>query len=87
MLVHNKQMQDFLRENGIKTIPKRIDKGSLKGTWRLSGSANYHSCPPWTDELRTKLNGLGFVDFNGKPLGQFSGNGGKFVVFVRRRLN
>ena len=87
MLTHNKQMQDFLKLNGIKAIPKRIDKGSLKGTWRLLGSPHYHLCPAWTNELSTKLNNLGFVGFDGKPLGQFSGNGGKFCVFVRRRLN
>lgn len=82
MLTHNKQMQDFLNTNGIEAIPKRIDKGSLQGTWRL-----YNKNMRWSDELAAHLNSLGFVDFDGKPLGQTAGNGGKFSVFIRRRLN
>jgi len=70
MLAHNKQMQDFLRHNGIKAIPKRIDKGSLQGTWRL-----YNLKMSWSLELASKLNGLGFTDFDGKPLDQTAGIG------------
>jgi len=82
MLAHNKQMQDFLRHNGIKAIPKRIDRGSMRGIWRL-----YNKNMKWSDELAIHLNSIGFVDFDGKPLGRFSGNGGRFCVFVRRNLN
>ncbi len=82
MLAHNKQMQDFLRQNGIEAVPKRIDKGSLKGTWRL-----YNFKIDWSLDLASRLNGLGFTDFDGKPISQISGNGGRFSVFVRKRLN
>ncbi len=82
MLSHNKQMQDFLRANGIEAIPKWIDKGSLKRTWRL-----YNRKIKWSEELAAKLNSLGFVDYDGKSPGKLSGNGGIFSVFVRRILN
>ena len=78
MLKHNREMQSFLRSHQIEAIPKRIDKGSLRGTWRL-----YNFNIKWSLELAKKLNDLGFTDFDGKPLGQFSGNGGVFQVFVR----
>ena len=73
----NSRMQDFLKANGILATPKYLHDGSLRGCWRLSSSE------PWCIELANKLNALGFVDFDGKPLGQFSGNGGHFCVFVR----
>ncbi len=82
MLEHNKQMQDFLKANGIEAIPKCIPDGSLKRTWRL-----YNKKMKWSEELASQLNNLGFVDYAGKPLRRFSGNGGMFSVFVRRRLN
>ncbi len=82
MLAHNKQMQDFLSQHGIEAIPKWITKGSLQRTWRL-----YNKKTKWSEELAAQLNGLGFVDYAGKPLGKFSGNGGMFCVFVRRILN
>lgn len=78
MLEHNKKMQFLLRCHGIDCMPKRIDTGSLRGTWRL-----YKKGVPWTDALRVSLDLLGFLDFDNKPLGPFSGNGGRFSVFVR----
>ena len=78
MLEHNKMMQQFLADNGIKATPKYLKAGSLKGTWRL-----YNLKQKWTDELRIKLSLLGFKDFSGLPLGPYSGNGGFFSVFVR----
>ena len=50
MLEHNKMMQQFLADNGIKATPKYLKAGSLKGTWRL-----YDLKQKWTDELRNKL--------------------------------
>ncbi len=82
MLDHNHTMQDFLRQHGIDARVKRIDKGSLKHTWRL-----YNPSQKWDEELTRKLNDLGFRDHDGKPLGRFSGNGGAFSVCVRRALN
>jgi hypothetical protein len=70
-------MQNFLAENGINVRVKRIDKGSLKHTWRL-----YNPNLNWSEQLAQKLNNLGFKDFDGKPLGRFSGNGGMLSVFV-----
>jgi len=61
-----------------------IWKGSLKGVWRISYSGKYwEHANKWTPEIGEKLTGLGFVDFDGKPLHRFSGNGGMFQVFVR----
>ena len=73
----NKRMQEFLAAHGIVARAKWLSTGSLKRTWRL-----WQRCT-WTPELAAKLNALGFVDYNNKPLGQFSGNGGTFCVFVR----
>lgn len=74
----NKRMTDWLKRKGIDARVKYIWKGSLRGTWRL-----YNPRVEWTQELADKLNRLGFRDFDGKPLHQFSGNGGVFSVFVR----
>lgn len=78
MLAHNTKMKQFLAGHGIKCTPKRIDNGSLKGTWRL-----YQKGERWTETLIEQLSLLGFVDLHHKPLGRFSGNGGWFCVFVR----
>ena len=74
----NSAMQDFLRQNGVDARVKYISSGSMRGTWRLQNPVM-----SWTPELQAKLTGLGFVDFNGEPLGPNSGNGGRFSVFVR----
>ena len=78
MRVENKRMQAFLKQHDIEATPKYISTGSLRGTWRL-----YNLKQLWNMELAQQLNELGFVDFNGRPLAQFSGNGGFFAVFVR----
>ncbi len=74
----NKRMQEFLAANGINARAKYIKDGSLKYTWRL-----YNPDIKWTEELASRINGLGFVDFDNKPLARFSGNAGVFSVFVR----
>ena len=78
MRPENKRMTAFLKTNGIEARPKWLRAGSLKQTWRLHNSET-----PWTLDLAAKLNSLGFTDYDGRPLGQFSGNGGYFSVFVR----
>ena len=78
-LKHNKELQDFLSKQGIKANVKRIDKGTMKKTWRLYGKGQ-----KWTPELQNKLTKLGFKDFDGRPLNPYSGNGGMFSVFVRK---
>ena len=78
MRPENKRMQDFLKQNGIEARVKFISEGSLRACWRL-----YQPSCPWTTELKDKLTALSFVDFDGKPLNSFSGNGGIFSVFVR----
>ncbi len=77
MLQHNTAMKEYLHKHGIECTPKRIDKGSLGGTWRL-----YNSKQKWSPALAEKLTELGFIDFDGRPLNQFSGNGGYFSVYV-----
>jgi hypothetical protein len=43
----------------------------------------YDKDQPWTQALREKLTSLGFVSFDGQPIGEFAGNAGMFSVFVR----
>ena len=89
MLDHNKKMKEFLQANGIICEPHYIPDGSMRGTWRLTGRADRRAklfddrYQKWTPELEIKLDGLGFKDFDGKPLNQYSGNGGFFSIFVR----
>lgn len=87
MRPENKRMQDFLKVNGIDAVPWYIFKGSMKGCWRIYGKhgKGFSSdiMDKWTPELAEKLNGIGFRGFDGRPLGQFSGNGGMFMTFVR----
>ena len=73
-------MKEYLKENGIKATPKYLKTGSLKGTWRL-----YDLKTKWfgNDILISKLTTLGFTDFDGKVLHDFSGNGGVFSIFAR----
>ena len=78
MRPENKRMQAWLKANGITAIPKFIRDGSVRGCWRL-----YDKGEPWTPTLREKLMSLGFVGFDGQPIGEFAGNGGMFSVFVR----
>ncbi len=78
MLEHNRKMQAFLASHGIEVLPKYIPDGSLKGTWRL-----YNKSVKWSIFLANILNSIGFRDYNGKPLGIYSGNGGIFCIFVR----
>jgi hypothetical protein len=74
----NARMQQFLRQHGIDARVKYTPVGSMKKTWRL-----FNANTKWTQELADKLNKLGFVDYNNKPLDEFSGNGGVFSVSVR----
>ena len=74
----NLRMQKFLAGKGFRVRVKRIHDGSMKGVWRIYGPGQR-----WTEGLAEVLNKLGFTDFDGKPLGIYSGNGGAFQVFVR----
>jgi len=78
MRPENNRMQEFLAANGIKARAKYTPDGSMKYNWRI-----YNYQTPWSEELAAKLNGLGFTDFMGKPLGRFSSNGGVLSVAVR----
>jgi len=78
MREENKRMQEFLQSHGIKARAKYLDKGSMKHTWRL-----YNMDKRWTPTLQDKLTSLGFTDFDGRSLNEYSGNGGLFSVFVR----
>lgn len=91
VLPHNKKMQEFLRSNGFTfAVVKLIEKGSMRGTWRIYSAskrakdANPLKCyDQWSIEIAEKLNGLGFRNFTGDPLGRFDGNGGLFSIFAR----
>lgn len=78
MRPENIEMKQYLNKHGIKCRVKYIRAGSLRGCWRL-----YSKGERWTAEPRKKLTALGFVDFDGRPLSQLSGNGGLFAVFAR----
>lgn len=78
MLAHNKAMKVILQTAGIECTPKRLDTGSMRGTWRL-----YNKKLTWSDSLTNALSRLDFKDFDGKELSWLSGNGGSFQVFVR----
>jgi len=78
MRPENTRMKRFLEQYGVHCMPKYIYEGSMRGTWRL-----YNLHEQWTEQLQDMLTSLSFTDFQGKPLGQFSGNGGMFSVFVR----
>lgn len=80
MRIENTNMKNFLKTNGVKARVKYIAAGSLKGSWRL-----YEPKTDWYDnvDLQEKLTALGFTDFDGKPLNKFSGNGGRFSIFVK----
>ena len=86
MKPENKAMSRFLAQKGIKNVTaKYISTGSLRGCWRLYVRAKQPDklFETWTEKDADNLNSLGFTDFDGKPLGRFSGNGGMWQVFVR----
>lgn len=91
MTEKNRAMYEFLKNHGIEATPMFIKEGSMKGCWRLSGKvANARKIAnlldryqKWTPEITQKLTDLGFVGFDGQPLGIYSGNGGLFATFVR----
>jgi hypothetical protein len=78
MRQENMRMKIFLKENGIEATPKYIPDGSLKKTWRL-----YNSETKWSQGLAEKINSLGFVNYDNRPLTELDGNGGMFQIFVR----
>lgn len=80
MRPENSRMAQFLADNGLPGVRvKYISDGSLKGRWRL-----YKPNTPWVGtDLPNRLTALGFTDFDGRPLTDYSGNGGVFSVFVR----
>lgn len=79
MRPENKAMTGFLALNGFfRVAVKYISSGSMKGCWRF-----YDKNCGWNQEVQERLEDLGFRGFDGCPLNQFSGNGGRFSVFVR----
>jgi hypothetical protein len=73
----NTRMKNWLKDNGIIAMPKYIDSGSMRGCWRIYGLGAWWG----NEELQKKFRDLGFVDFDGDPLDNFSGNGGMFSIF------
>ncbi len=80
MKAHNEQMKALLKANGVDARVKLIEKGSMKGAWRL-----YSPNVTWygNRELQDKLTALGFLDYFKTPLNDYSGNGGVFMIFAR----
>ena len=78
MRIENRAMQDWLKTQGIEAQAKYFWTGSTKHSWRLSAKDRR-----WTQADADKLNSLGFTQAcDGKPLNQYSGNGGYWCVFV-----
>ena len=77
MKQENKNAQAFLAHHGIRCRAKYFPAGSVRG-WRF-----YDGETRWTTALRERLTALGFTNYNGEPLNQYSGNGGRFEVFCR----
>ena len=79
--LENKIMKDYLLRNdvNVKTV-KHIKTGSMRNTIYL-----YAPGQEWTKDLRDKLTYLNFNDFEGKPLGLYSGNGKRFCLNVTFR--
>ena len=77
MRPENQRMKTYLRDHGIAAQPHYIWTGSLKGLWRL-----WHPHTLWTEALCAHLTTLGFLGYDRRPLGRYSGNGGRFSVFV-----
>lgn len=82
MRPENQRMKDFLRQNGVKAIPKFFWYGSLKTHWRLDGGDGRR----WTTADAEQLNKLGFTNLSGAPLNEYDGNGGRYSVIVRGHL-
>jgi hypothetical protein len=87
MRPENKNMVEFLNNNGIKADVKYIWEGSLRDCWRLTirnrGAKSFEEkWGQWTPELRKQLSELGFIDFDGKPLTE-PYYGDTFSLFVR----
>ena len=80
MKIVNQNMKNLLAKNGIDAQVKYLDKGSMKGTWRIQNAK-----VTWygNKELQAKMTELGFLDYSKAPLNDFSGNGGVFQVFVK----
>jgi hypothetical protein len=80
MKAHNEKVKSYLSQNGIEARVKLIEKGSLKGSWRI-----YAPNVTWygNHELQNKMIELGFKDYFGTPLNDYSGNGGAFMIFAR----
>jgi len=78
MLQHNKKIQELFKKHGLKIKAKYIKAGSLRGCWRI-----YNLSINWNNDIAKKINRMGFVDFDRKPLGIFSGNGGVLSIFIR----
>lgn len=88
MTTANKNMKLWLAANGIFCTPKYIATGSMKRTWRLDDYKLNKAKPDgigwWGNkDLQKKLTDLGFVDYDGDVLDDYSGNGGDFSVFVK----
>lgn len=77
-------MKNLLAKNGIDAQVKYLDKGSMKGTWRIQ---NLNVTWYGNTELQAKMTELGFLDYSRQPLHDHSGNGGVFQVFVKYTKN
>jgi hypothetical protein len=84
MKAHNEKIKNYLSQNGINARVKLIEKGSLKGSWRI-----YAPKVTWygNSELQNKMIELGFKDYFNTPLNDYSGNGGAFMIFARFDLS
>ena len=82
MRLENKRMQSELATQGIKARVRYIWRGSMRDTWRIWGKGQ-----TWYDNtsLQNTIRAMGFRDFDGSLLDNYSGDGG-FYIFVRHAV-
>lgn len=91
MLAHNRALASWLAGHGVdRCTCKRIDSGSLRGSWRITrrrpdakGRTAWDKIEDWTANDAARLSLLGLRNLRLKNLTQFDGNGGKWSLFVR----
>lgn len=78
MRIENKRMMAFLRHYGIRAKARYTPTGSMKGTWNI-----WDLETKWEPGIRAMFGALGFMDYDGQPLKEWSGNGGRLSLSVR----
>lgn len=73
---------EIMNLTGLKVNVSFIKTGSLKNNYRV-----YSRDIKWwgNEKLIEQLSLAGYVDFDNKPLSNYSGNGGLFSIFIKKK--